>query len=268
MAINFPDINPIIISFGNSPFKVTWYSLAYLGGILLSWAYIRYLNKEGISKAIANKLLDDLISWLIFGIIIGGRIGYVLFYDLQHNLLEPLNIFKTWEGGMSFHGGLAGVIIANVMFCQKHKINILQVFDLLAAATPIGLFLGRIANFINGELYGRVTDVAWGVIFKGENFTRHPSQLYEALAEGILLFLILFILITKTKIQKLHGMLAGLFLLFYALFRAIIENYREPDYQLGFIYQNLTMGQILSLPMIVTGIILVCYAYFKKQINE
>ena len=264
MAFIFPNIDPVIFQFGDTALKVTWYSLSYVTGILLGWAYIKKLNKIGLLPSIKEKLIDDLITSLIVGIIVGGRLGYVLFYDLDYNLAHPMNIIRTWEGGMSFHGGLLGVIFACLIYCKIYKVNFLQMMDLIACASPIGLFFGRIANFINAELYGRVTEVSWGVIFPGQKFARHASQLYESFAEGLVIFIILLLLYTKTKIQSYKGMLCGLFLLLYALFRSLLENYREPDGHIGFVIANITMGQILSFPMILVGLVLVIYSMRNK----
>lgn len=258
MAFIFPNIDPVVLSISNTPLKITWYSLSYLAGILLSWIYIKHLNKLNKINPLETKKIDDLITYIIIGIIIGGRIGYVLFYDLLLYLSNPIQILRTWEGGMSFHGGLLGVIIASYIFCRIHKVEFFRIMDLLACATPIGLFLGRIANFINGELYGRTTEVAWGVIFPNQNLVRHPSQLYESLLEGLMLFLILFFL--YDKIRRFKGMASGLFLLLYSLFRGLIENYREPDSHIGFIFANITMGQILSIPMILAGSYIIYYS--------
>ncbi len=263
MAFIFPNIDPVILSISNTPLKITWYSLSYLAGILLSWIYIKHLNKLNKTNPLETKKIDDLITYIIIGIIIGGRLGYVLFYDFFLYLSNPLQILRTWEGGMSFHGGLLGVIIASYIFCRIHKVEFFRVMDLLACATPIGLFLGRIANFINGELYGRTTEVAWGVIFPNQILPRHPSQLYESLLEGLILFLILFFL--YDKIRKFKGMASGLFLLLYSLFRGLIENYREPDSHIGFIFAKITMGQILSIPMILAGSYIIYYSIKHKQ---
>ena len=260
MSFSFPNIDPVILQIGSSPLKVTWYSLSYVAGILLSWLYIRMLNKNKIS----NKIIDDLITYIIIGIIVGGRLGYVLFYDLEYNIAHPGNIIRTWDGGMSFHGGLFGVIAASFIFCKLNKLKFFDIMDLLACATPIGLFFGRIANFINAELYGRITDVSWGVIFPGQIHARHASQLYESLTEGLLSFIILYLLATKTKIRDISGMISGIFLLLYALFRTLIENYREPDEQIGFVIYNITMGQLLSTPMLLSGIIIIIYSMRAK----
>ncbi len=266
MAFNFPSIDRVILHLGNTPFKVTWYSLSYVVGIILGFIYIKFLNKksENIYK-IDTKAFDELMTYLIIGIVLGGRLGYVLFYELEYNLAHPLNIIKTWEGGMSFHGGLFGVIVASYIFCTIYKIRYFLLMDLLACAAPIGLFFGRIANFINAELYGRYTESDFGVIFPGDHLPRHPSQLYEAASEGLLLFIILFYLFRYSAMKKYHGALSGLFLVFYSTFRILIENYRQPDEQLGFIFMNFTMGQILCLPMFIVGLILVAYAYRVKN---
>jgi phosphatidylglycerol---prolipoprotein diacylglyceryl transferase len=260
LSINFPNIDPVILQIGSSPLKITWYSLSYVVGILLSWTYIKFLNKGKIS----TKIIDDLITYLIIGIIIGGRLGYVLFYDFQYYMQNPSYIIRTWDGGMSFHGGLLGVIIASFIFCKINKLKFFSVMDLLACATPIGLFFGRIANFINAELYGRITDASWAVIFPGQLEARHASQIYESLTEGLLSFIILYFLATKTKIREYSGMLSGIFLLLYSLFRLLIENYRQPDEQIGFILYKITMGQILSTPMLISGIIIIIYSMRQK----
>lgn len=263
MAIIFPEINPVIFSFGDSPLKITWYSLSYVVGILLAWVYMKHLNKLSKPNELSIKFIDDLITALILGIVIGGRLGHVLFYDLAANIADPINIFRTWNGGMSFHGGLLGVIFATLIHCKFNKVEFLRVMDLIACVTPIGLCFGRIANFINAELYGRVTNVAWAVIFPGQVQPRHPSQLYESFCEGILIFCILYFVYPKIKQYK--GMSCGLFLLLYAFFRGIIENYRQPDDHLGFVVGNLTMGQLLSIPMLLVGIIVIIYSVINKK---
>lgn len=265
MAIIFPNIDPVILNISGTPLKITWYSLSYVVGILLSWYYIQYLNKRNAPDSINPKAIDDLITYIILGVIFGGRLGYVIFYDLETNLYDPWNALRTWEGGMSYHGGLIGVTLATLIYCKIHKIAFFKVMDLIACATPIGLFLGRIANFINAELYGRVTSKSWGVIFPGQTEARHPSQLYESFLEGVVLFIILFFL--YKRLHKFAGMTSGIFLLFYAVFRGIIENYRQPDEHLGFVFANFTMGQLLSVPMILVGVTLVIYS-FKSRFNN
>lgn len=251
----FPNINPIIVSVG--PLSISWYSLAYVCGIVAGWAYaVRIVKKFKID--ITTKALEDFISWAILGIIIGGRLGYVLIYDPAKYFADPISILKIYEGGLSFHGGIVGLAISSYYFCKKHKINILIFSDVLVVVAPIGLFLGRIANFINSELYGRVTRMPWGVVFPNSDLqTRHPSQLYEAFLEGLILFIILAYTTFKLKTIKVPGLNSGIFLIFYSLFRISIETLREPDLNIGFIFNNLTMGQILSLPMLMIGVYLI-----------
>ncbi len=272
--LKFPDIDPVIISFG--PLAVSWYSLSYLVGILLGWFYILKLiriNKStnlniniNNNNLITKQHIDDFISWVIIGIIIGGRLGYVLFYDPIKYFSNPIEILKTYEGGMSFHGGIAGYVAASAIFARLNKISFLELTDLSASAVPIGLFLGRIANFINGELYGRVTDVAWGFVFpRGGLQARHPSQLYEAALEGLVLFFIMFIAIFKFKSLEKRGFLSGLFLICYPIFRIIVEFFREPDAQIGFLAEWFTMGQLLSIPMLLCGVLLIFYSRIKQE---
>jgi phosphatidylglycerol:prolipoprotein diacylglycerol transferase len=252
MAIVFPNINPAIIEFG--ALKVTWYSLAYIVGIILGYYYVLWLNDKRKNR-LSRKVIEDSISYIIIGIIIGGRVGYVIFYKPYYYLSNPIQILKTWEGGMSFHGALIGVLIALILYCRKNKISFLYFVDYIVCAGPIGLFFGRIANFINGELYGRVSNVSWAVLFPhGGMLPRHPSQLYEAVLEGLVLFLVLLIVFTKTKLKELYGSIGALFLILYALFRFFVEYFREPDYHLGFVFYNFSMGQLLSLIMLIIGV--------------
>ncbi len=251
----FPNINPVVFSIG--PFTVYWYSLAYVLGVLVGWFYAyKIIKKFKVGVTAAN--LENFVTWAILGIVIGGRLGYVLLYNPIKYLSNPITIFKTYEGGMSFHGGMIGLIMSSYFFCHKYKINFLLFGDILAIVTPIGLFLGRIANFINGELYGRVTKMPWGMIFPNSDLQiRHPCQLYEAFFEGVILFLILAYTTFKYKTIQIQGLNSAIFLIFYSVFRIIIEMFREPDSHIGFIFNNLTMGQILSLPMIMLGIYLI-----------
>lgn len=251
----FSHINPVAFSIG--PFAVHWYALAYVGGIIIGWLYAcKIIQKFQLN--ITPRLVESFISWVILGVIIGGRLGYILLYDPIKYLSNPIKILKTYEGGMSFHGGMLGVIIASYFFCYKNKISFLLLLDILATTVPIGLFLGRIANFINGELYGRITQMPWGVVFPGSDLQiRHPSQLYEAGLEGIMLFLILFYSTVKYKTIKILGLNFSLFLIFYSISRIISEFFREPDLHIGFIFYNITMGQVLSLPMLLLGIYLI-----------
>ncbi|AZL16464.1 prolipoprotein diacylglyceryl transferase [Rickettsiales endosymbiont of Stachyamoeba lipophora] len=248
----FHNINPVLFAFG--PLEIKYYGLAYALGMLIGIELIKRVYNHNFK--ITPKELDTLLVYIIFGVIIGGRMGYICFYQPEKFL--SLELFYIWKGGMSFHGGLGGVIAAIYLFAKKFKYNFLNITDHLSMVTPIGLFLGRIANFINGELFGRVTDRSWGVVFQyGGNIPRHPSQLYEAFFEGVVLFAVLNLLYFKTNISQYAGRLSGVFLLGYGVFRLLVENFREPDFQLGLLFGSLTMGQILSIPMILFGIILI-----------
>ena len=240
--------------------EIRWYSLAYIFGILIGWLYCK---KILIKDKNISKLFDDLISYLIIGIILGGRLGYVIFYNLEYFSSNPIEILMIWQGGMSFHGGLLGVLASTIIYAKKHNVNKFIFLDLIAGSAPIGIFLGRVANFVNSELYGRETDILWSVIFtKIDNITRHPSQIYEALLEGVILFFILFFFIKKNYLLK-PGLISSLFLIFYSLFRFLVEFFRVPDEQVGFIYLNLTIGQIISLIFLSFGF----YLFFIKK-NE
>ena len=241
--------------------EIRWYSLAYIFGIVLGWIYCK---KKLIKDPIVLDLFDDFITYLIIGIILGGRIGYALFYNLSYYINNPLEILMVWNGGMSFHGGLIGVILSSVIFGKKYKINSFIFLDLVALSAPIGIFFGRIANFINSELYGRATDLPWGVQFVLiDNIKRHPSQIYEAFFEGIILFFILNYLFRRKYIVT-PGKLSALFLIFYSLFRYSLEFFRVPDPQIGFLFLNSTLGQIISLLFFVIGVLLF---YLKKNEN-
>ena len=236
---------------------VKWYSLAYIFGIIFGWILAKKLFIQNIE--IRNKF-DDYLTYLIIGIIVGGRLGYILIYNLSFYVNNPLDIFKIWQGGMSFHGGLVGVIFASIFFAKKNNQNPFLYMDIVALVAPVGLFFGRIANFVNSELYGTITDVPWAVTFiKVDNIPRHPSQLYEALLEGLFLFLLLIYF--RNKFSKKPGVISGLFLIIYSIFRFIVEFYRAPDEQLGFIFLNLTMGQVVSLIFILSGVILFYLKY-------
>lgn len=263
MSIAFPSIDPVIFSIG--PLEIRWYSLAYVGGILAAWFCMNYLIKRHTYTGITSKHIEDLMVWLVIGIVLGGRIGYTLFYNFPYYSQNPAEIFKLWQGGMSFHGGIIGVTLAGILFCQKYNIDKLHMGDLFGFATPIGLFFGRLANFINGELYGRTTDVAWGVIFpQAGPLPRHPSQLYEALTEGLLVFIILWLFANYTNAKAHKGFLMGVFLMGYASSRLFCELFREPDEQLGFIFGEATMGQLLSLPMLLIGLYFAVKAANRK----
>ena len=238
--------------------EIRWYSLAYIFGILFAWIYCKKILIKDKNTSI---LFDELISYLIIGIILGGRLGYVLFYNSKYYLDNLVEILMIWQGGMSFHGGLLGVLIATIFFSKKHNVNKYIFLDLISASAPIGIFLGRISNFINSELYGRETDVLWSVVFKKvDNISRHPSQIYEAILEGLILFFIIFLYTKKNYLLK-PGLISSLFLIFYSLFRFIVEFYRVPDEQLGFIFLSLTMGQIISL-------IFFCFGFYLFSIKK
>ena len=237
---------------------IRWYSLSYIFGLIFGWIYCqKILIKDNFKK----KLFEDYILYLIIGIIVGGRLGYVLIYSPNYYFQNFEEIFMIWKGGMSFHGGVLGVIITTIIFCKKNNENIFYFLDLISLSAPIGIFLGRISNFINSELYGRVTDIFWSVRFvKIDNLSRHPSQIYEAFFEGIILFIILNFL--NKKFNYKSGIISSLFLIFYSIFRFIIEFVREPDSHIGFIYFNLTIGQIISVITIMIGFTLI---YFLKD---
>lgn len=254
MAITVPNFDPVIFSIG--PLAIRWYSLAYILGIIFSFLILKKFNQK--SKIMSQKALDDWLLWAVLGIIIGGRIGYILFYNFSYYLSNPLQVLAIWSGGMSFHGGLFGAILAMFFFAKKHKIDFLKLTDIIAIGAPIGLFFGRIANFINMELVGRVTDSKFGVIFPNYGpMPRHPSQLYEAFLEGLLTFIILISLAKFSKIQDKKGYLSALFLIFYASSRIFVEQFRQPDAQIGLIFNYFTMGQILSIPLIIVGLIVI-----------
>ena len=247
------NLDPILFNFGL--FAVRWYSLAYIAGILIGW----WLGKKLLIFRFKNSnyqfnlnIFDDLITYLIISIIIGGRVGYIIFYNLDYYLTNPLEMIKIWEGGMSFHGALAGIIIGTYSFTKKKEIKFLYMLDIIACVAPIGIFFGRIANFINGELIGKVTNVSWSVIFPAiDMLPRHPSQLYEAFLEGIVLLVILNFLILKKNYKT--GMCSYLFLILYGIFRIISEFFREPDSQIGYLFNLFSMGTILSVSMILAG---------------
>ncbi|MGH6947531.1 MAG: prolipoprotein diacylglyceryl transferase [Kiloniellales bacterium] len=254
-ALAFPDIDPVIFEIG--PFALRWYALAYIVGLLLGWRYCRWLGRKAPER-IAPEVFDDLLLWATLGVILGGRLGYVVFYNLEAYLSNPLDILMVWKGGMSFHGGALGVILACLLFARRHGIAFFALADPVAAATPIGLFFGRIANFVNSELYGRPTDLPWGMVFPADpdRLPRHPSQLYEAALEGAVLFLLMLFLVRKGALGK-RCLLSGVFLAGYALARMSLEQLRQPDQQLGFLTAGTTMGQWLSLPMLAYGLYLI-----------
>ncbi len=258
-AIAFPNIDPVIVSIG--PVAIHWYGLGYIVGILFTWWYAKRLLRnarlwpEGTSP-MKPEDLDDFIVWAAIGVVVGGRLGYILFYDFQRYLTNPLDIFAVWQGGMSFHGGFAGTALAIILFARSRGINVWTLFDVVAAGAPVALGLVRCANFINSELWGRVTDVPWAVMFPtGGPFLRHPSQLYEAALEGLVLFVLLRLLTHAFLKLKSPGFVAGAFVTGYGLSRIFVEFFREPDAQIGYLFGGwLTMGMVLSLPMVLIGL--------------
>lgn len=258
----FPDINPIAFQIG--PLAVHWYGLAYVVGILGWWQYSLWLTQK--FPLVSRKIVDDYLVWAVIGVIVGGRLGYVLFYNPSKYLENPLEIIQVWKGGMAFHGGLLGVVIATTIYSYRQKLLFLNFSDLACCGVPLGLFFGRLANFINGELYGRITDSSWGIVFPhGGPLPRHPSQLYEAFLEGALLFIILSFGAFFTRWPHKRGLLTGLFLSGYAIARISAECFREPDAFLGYFAGGITMGQILSLPILGFGLFLCVRAFLRKE---
>ncbi len=252
-TIPYPIINPVALSLG--PFVVRWYALAYIAGLVIGWRYCLWIASRP-PRIARREDVDDFLMWATLGVILGGRTGYVLFYRPEFYFAHPSEILKLWHGGMSFHGGALGVLVAIWLFTRQRKINLLAFADIIAPAVPIGLFFGRIANFINDELWGRVTDVPWAMVFPSDpaHLPRHPSQLYEATLEGIVLFCVLFFVMRRTDVRQRPGALSGTFLVGYAIARIIGECFRQPDFNLGFIFWDITMGQILSVPVLIFGL--------------
>jgi len=260
----YPNINPVLIAFG--PFQIRWYGMMYLLGAVFSYLLVRYQLARQKAPLLTKEQMLDFYFYLVLGLIIGARLGYILFYNFKEYLQHPLELVAVWHGGMSFHGGLVGVLLAAWWYCRKNKIAFLALGDLVVVTAPIGLGLGRLANFINGELYGRITQVPWGMVFPyGGPFPRHPSQLYEAILEGCLLFGLLWI---KKDKKAFPGALIARFLILYGAFRILVEFFREPDVQVGFLWGFLTMGLLLSCLMILAGFFLFFIIRFnKKQIG-
>lgn len=263
--MRYPAIDPVAFSIG--PLPVRWYALAYMAGLLLGMAYslhiVRLDNNEGPVK---KNDIDDFFPWAVAGVILGGRIGYILFYQSHMYISDPAAMFRVWEGGMSFHGGALGVILAMILFAWRRSIPLLRLTDIICAAVPIGLFFGRLANFVNGELFGRVTDSSWGMVFPhGGGLPRHPSQLYESGLEGLALFLILAVLVHIKSVRERAGLVSGVFLAGYAAARAFLELFREPDAQIGFLFGGATMGQILCIPMALGGLFLIVRSFMDGQ---
>lgn len=262
-VLPFPNIDPVLFSIG--PLAVRWYALSYIAGLLFATWYIKRLVTSpelwaGRPTPLTPKRIDDLFIWTLLGVVLGGRVGYVLFYEPMRFLANPLEIFNTLGGGMSFHGGFLGVMIACYFFGRRAGVSMWSLLDLAATAVPVGLGLGRVANFINAELYGRASDMPWAVIFPGESFARHPSQLYEAILEGLLLFVVIrFFTHAKLALPR-TGFISGIFALGYGLSRIVVEFFREPDAHIGYFGGFVTMGMILSLPLVAVGLVLIYWS--------
>jgi phosphatidylglycerol:prolipoprotein diacylglycerol transferase len=261
-VIPYPQIDPVLVHVG--PFAIRWYALAYIFGILGGWLYARAIVRAralwGGKAPLTVNDFDDFILWVTLGIIVGGRAGYVLFYNLPYFADNPLEVAQLWHGGMSFHGGFAGCVLAVFLFARHRGISALSLGDITCAVGPIGLLLGRIANFVNGELWGRPADVPWAMVFPGGGSApRHPSQLYEAALEGLVLFVALFVVVRAGGLKR-PGLTIGCFAAGYAIARTIGEVFREPDVQLGFLWGGVTMGMLLSVPLLLAGVAFIVYA--------
>ncbi|MCB9946583.1 MAG: prolipoprotein diacylglyceryl transferase [Rhodospirillaceae bacterium] len=253
LAIPFPVIDPVAISIG--PVDIRWYALAYLVGFILGWRYCIRVARRSTLRPTGEEM-DEFLTWAVIAVIVGGRLGFVLFYQPSYYLSHPLQILQVWEGGMSFHGGLIGVALAEILFAWRRKLHVLSLADVVAAAVPIGLFFGRIANFINGELWGRPSDLPWAMVFshpQAGDLPRHPSQLYEAFFEGLVLFLVLYPMVRSPALRRRPGIVAGTFLIGYGIFRFLAEFVRQPDAGLETLPLGMTMGQWLSMPMMLVG---------------
>lgn len=263
-VLMFPQFDPVVVALG--PLAIRWYALAYITGLVVGWRLLRRWVR--LAPVVATELqVDDFLTWATLGVVLGGRLGYVLFYQPSAFLAEPLRIFAVWEGGMSFHGGMLGVSLAVILFCRQQKLPVLGFADRIAVVAPIGLGLGRAANFINGELWGRAAplDLPWAMVFPtGGPIPRHPSQIYQALMEGLILFVVMFALSRSQAVRTRFGLLTGVFLVGYSVARIIGELFRQPDAFLGFLFAGATMGQLLSLPMLITGLGFIVFASRKS----
>ena len=264
------NFDPVLIDLG--VLQIRWYSIAYIVGIILGWFYaikiIKVMERKHNFTIIKKTIFDDLIIYLLIGIILGGRLGYVIFYNFDYYSKNPFEIFKLWEGGMSFHGGLLGVIIATIIFSKIKRTNFFYFTDIICCVAPIGLFLGRIANFINGELFGKISTLPWAVIFpNGGNIPRHPSQIYEAILEGIVLCVVINFFALKKQLLLKVGYVSGLFLIFYSIARIIGENFREPDMHLGYFFNYFSMGVMLSFITFLAGCFIIFYIRNNEQNN-
>jgi phosphatidylglycerol:prolipoprotein diacylglycerol transferase len=265
LVIQFPEIDPIALAIG--PFAIRWYALSYVVSLLLGWWLARQLCRYewlwGRKPPLNDQGVDDFLLYMACGIVLGGRLGYVLFYNPSYYAANPLEALAIWHGGMSFHGGLLGCVLALVLLARRYKAGLYELFDLGAAVAPIGLFFGRIANFVNGELWGRPTDVSWAMIFPlAGPEPRHPSQLYQAMLEGLVLFAIMMITVRLGGFKR-PGLVSGLFLIAYGVFRSVGEHFRQPDAQIGFLAGGLTMGTLLSVPMVALGAAFLVRAWRK-----
>jgi phosphatidylglycerol:prolipoprotein diacylglycerol transferase len=270
LSLTFPAFDPVLVTIG--PFAIRWYALAYIVGILLGWLYARALIRTkslwGGPPPMTLLDFDDFVLWVTLGIILGGRTGYVLFYNPAHFAAHPAEIVQLWKGGMSFHGGFAGCVIAVVLFARRRGISILSLGDITCAVGTIGLFLGRIANFINGELWGRPSDVPWAMVFPGGGpLPRHPSQLYEATLEGLVLCGVLWLFMRAGALKR-PGLVIGVFAVGYSIARIVCEFFREPDPQLGFLWGGLTMGMLLSVPLMLAGIAFIVAALKRPPLQQ
>ena len=265
------NFDPVLIDLGL--FQIRWYSIAYILGIIIGWVYatkiikLTTINKYNFEQ-IKTSQFDDLVIYLIIGIILGGRLGYVIFYNFEYYSQNFFEIFKLWRGGMSFHGGLLGVIVSIIFFSKKTKTNFFKLSDIVSCVTPIGIFLGRIANFINGELYGKISTLPWAIIFPyGGSLARHPSQIYEAILEGIILFILINYLALKKKLLFKTGYISGLFLVSYSILRMLSEIFREPDLHLGLFFNYFSLGTVLSMATLVAGLVIIMSAKKNEQNN-
>jgi len=265
------NFDPVLIDFGF--FQVRWYSIAYIMGIIIGWVYAGKIIKETIKKkykfeVVKKSDFDDLLIYLVIGIILGGRLGYVIFYNFDYYSQNFLEVFKIWQGGMSFHGGLLGVIGAIYIFSKIKNNEFFKFADIVACAAPIGLFFGRIANFINGELFGKISDLPWAVIFpNGGNIARHPSQIYEAILEGVVLFILINFLALKKNLIIKSGYISSSFLISYSILRIFSENFREPDQHIGYLFRYFSMGTLLSFFTLIAGFIIIFFIKKNEQNN-
>ena len=265
------NFDPVLIDLGF--FQIKWYSIAYIMGIILGWAYAlriikKLQNNTESFEPIKRSDFDDLLVYLVLGIILGGRLGYVIFYNLEYYIQNSFEIFKLWQGGMSFHGGLLGVIVAIFIFSKNKNTNFFKYTDIIACVAPIGIFLGRIANFINGELFGKISTLPWAVIFpNGGNIARHPSQIYEAILEGLILFILINFLALKKNLLIKTGYVSSFFLITYSILRIFSENFREPDKHLGYLFNYFSMGTLLSILTLISGFLIIFFIKKNERNN-